>query len=234
MLQCNAIYDLTHPMTPQMYHPTGYPKFTIYETLDGEGCLSSRIDTSLHMGTHMDAPVHVMKDGLSIGEIAPARLVGPALVVDVSPGYGPDCGKNLAISAADLQAAVTSTHHSLDAGDMIIVNTGWHRLYTSEPRRYYSEFSTLSAEAGRWLAEKGVIFVGVDCCDADEERFYAKPPYAPPNHKQNFLSKGICICENVGGDVDKVLGKKLTLIVAPLRIVGPNGNASPIRLLAVE
>jgi arylformamidase len=234
MTGVSKIYDLTHPISPGMYHPDGSPVFEMYETHDVEGCCSSRISTTLHLGTHLDSPWHVYRDGVSMGEVPPDRLVGPGLVVDVSAQYGPDRGKNKAVSAADLQAAIEATGCSLDPGDMIIVNTGWHHLFKSEPERYYKEFSTLSGEAGAWLAKRGVKLVGVDCCDVDEKRFYAAKPFAPPNHSQHLLPNAICICENVGGEVDKVLGKKPLIVAAPLPILGEHGNASPIRLLALE
>lgn len=233
-MQVTEVYDLTHPVKPEMYHPDGSPIFEMYETHDVEGCSSSRISTTLHLGTHMDSPWHFYSDGPSMGELPADRFVGPGLIVDVSANYGPDKGKNMAISAADLEAAVEATGHSLDPGDMIIVITGWHRLFATAPQRYYKEFSTLSGEAGAWLAEKGVKLVAVDCCDVDEKRFFAEKPFAPPNHTQHFLPNGICVCENVGGDVDRILGRKLLIVAAPLPILGEHGNASPVRLLALE
>lgn len=233
-MKIKQVYDLCHRIKPGMYHPDGSPKFEMYETHDVEGCSSSRISTTLHLGTHLDSPWHFYKGGISMGEVPPDRLVGPGLIVDVSAQYGPDQGKNKAISAADLEAAVVATGHSLDPGDMIIVNTGWHHLFTTESERYYKEFSTLSGEAGAWLAKQDVKLVAVDCCDVDEKRFFAQKPFAPPNHAQHFLPNGICVCENVGGDVDKILGSKLLIVAAPLPILGEHGNASPMRLLALE
>ncbi len=233
-MQIKAVYDLTHRVRPEMYHPDGSPEFEMYETHGVEGCSSSRISTTLHLGTHLDSPWHFYEDGPSMGEVPADRLVGPGLIVDVSAKYGPDQGKNKAISAADLKAAVKTTGHSLDPGDMIIVNTGWHHLFTTESERYYKEFSTLSGEAGAWLAKQGVKLVAVDCCDVDEKRFFAKKPFAPPNHSQHFFPNGICVCENVGGDVDEILGWKLLIVAAPLPILGEHGNASPMRLLALE
>jgi kynurenine formamidase len=233
-MQVKAVYDLTHRITPEMFHPDGSPQFETYETHDVEGCSSSRMSTTLHLGTHLDAPWHFYSDGPSMGEVPADRLVGPGVVVDVSDKYGPDQGSNLAISAADLEAAVKATGHSLDPGDIIIVNTGWHHLYSSDPQRYYKEFSTLSGEAGKWLAGKEVRLVAVDCADLDEKRYFAEKPFKPPNHSQHLLPNGICVCENAGGDLDKILGRKLLIVAGSLPILGEHGNASPMRLLAVD
>src|SRR5690242_18573167 len=45
-----------------------------------------------HGGTHLDAPVHFHQDGASVDQIPIAKLVGPVLVVDVSPNcaHNPD------------------------------------------------------------------------------------------------------------------------------------------------
>jgi arylformamidase len=233
-MHVKAVYDLTHRITPEMYHPDGSPQFEAYETHEVEGCSSSRINTTLHLGTHLDSPWHFFSKGVPMGELPADRLVGPGLIVDVSAKYGPQRGKNLAISAADLQAAVQATGHTLEPGDIIIVNTGWHHLFTSEPTRYYKEFSTLSGEAGAWLAEQRVKLVAVDCCDADEKRYFAAKPFAPPNHAVHFLPNGILICENAGGEIDKVLGRKLLIVAGSLPIMGVHGNASPMRLLALD
>lgn len=42
---------------------------------------------STHLGTHVDAPAHVVPNGAAVGDLPLATFVGPALVVDL-PGRG--------------------------------------------------------------------------------------------------------------------------------------------------
>src|SRR3954451_24103243 len=57
-----------------------------------------------HTGTHFDAPIHWVtgRDGEDVASVAPARLVGPAVVVDKTAEVAADPGYLL--TAADLEA----------------------------------------------------------------------------------------------------------------------------------
>jgi len=49
----------------------------------GYSCNVGRLRTSMHAGTHVDAPYHYRDDGAKIDEIALDTYVGPARVVDI-------------------------------------------------------------------------------------------------------------------------------------------------------
>ena len=52
------------------------------------------IHTGEHTGTHVDAPAHWVtgKDGWTVDQVPPERLVGPAVVVDVTAEVAADPG----------------------------------------------------------------------------------------------------------------------------------------------
>lgn len=228
------IYDLTHRVEEETYHPAGFPAFQTYETMYAHGCRSARMTLSLHFATHLDAPYHFVEDGKRLDDFHIRDFIGEAVVLDLSETYGPDKAKSQAITATSLKACLKKTGLQINAGDMVIVHTGWHRVYYSNPLKYYRDFCTFSAEAGAWLAEQKVRLVGVDACDVDERKFFETPPFTPPNHSVNFLPNDIFIIENVGGEIEKVLNRRVNLIVAPLNITGPFAASSPIRLIAAK
>ncbi|MBD0323097.1 MAG: cyclase family protein, partial [Aldersonia sp.] len=90
------VLDLTAPLsseTPILHLPEPFAN-TIPASLepvsafDDAGPMWSwnNLHTGEHTGTHLDAPTHWItgRDGTSVADIPPTRLIGPAAVVDVS------------------------------------------------------------------------------------------------------------------------------------------------------
>ena len=50
---------------------------------NGQDSNSSNISTALHCGTHLDAPLHSLDEGLAIDQVALGSAIGPALVISV-------------------------------------------------------------------------------------------------------------------------------------------------------
>ena len=95
---------------------------------------------SAHLGTHADAPAHVLADGPAIGAVGIEPFLGPARVVDL-PGrgeVGPDALPPRALGAARV-------------------------LFRTRGRAF------LSALAAVRLAEKGALLVGTDALSVDPE-----------------------------------------------------------------
>ena len=61
---------------------------------------------------------------------------------------------------------------------------------------------------------------------------YQEKPFHPENHR-TLLSNDIYIIENIGGQAAELLGRRVTLIPAPMRIAGQYASGAPVRLLAV-
>ncbi|MDD5014605.1 MAG: cyclase family protein [Atribacterota bacterium] len=225
------VYDFTHKITEETYHPSGFPIFQAYENYKTQGCRSARLTIGLHFGTHLDAPFHFTENGKKLDDFHIKSLMGSAIVIDLSDKYCPEVAKSKPITIEDLENKLKEVNLEVRERDMVIINTGWHRIFSSEPLRYYRDYCTLSAEAGAWLASKKVNLVGLDACDVDEHRYFKEPPFLPPNHAKNFLPNNIFIIENVGGEIDLVLNKRIYLIVAPLNLGGFFAASSPIRLI---
>lgn len=144
-------------------------------------------------------------------------------------------------------------------GDIVIVNTGWHKYY-GDNQTYYGYSPGFYKEAGEWFAAKKVKLVGTDTQALDHPLATAMGPHGParpngllphvcaeykretgrdvledfpewePCHRA-ILSAGICGIENVGGDIDKVTGKRCTFIAMPLRWT--KGDGCMVRLVAI-
>lgn len=80
------IYDISLPITSDMTVWPGDPMVTIRQVSSlekGESSNVSQIRMSVHTGTHIDAPLHFLRDGKAIGAIPLSTFTGPALVLEM-------------------------------------------------------------------------------------------------------------------------------------------------------
>jgi kynurenine formamidase len=206
--------------------------------------------TGGHVGTHVDALSHVSHDGLLHGgvdaaaaqtggvfrelgaEHTPALLtrgvlldVAAARGVDVLPaGYG--------VTADDLEAAAERAGARPGPGDVALVRTGWARHFDNPPVYLGQQDGVPGAtpEAGRWLAEAGVVAAGADTTAFEQIQPGAGHSVLPV-HRILLVEAGINILEHLALETAAAEGlTEFVFVMAPLRIVG--GTGSPIRPVA--
>jgi len=70
--------DLTHTFDAQMpvYPGDPIPEFTQVADLHKEGYTDYQIKTGMHVGTHMDAPLHMLEGGKRLSDIAVEKFLG--------------------------------------------------------------------------------------------------------------------------------------------------------------
>ena len=90
------------------------------ETDQGYFYSSYKISTAEHGGTHLDAPIHFSRGGMSTEQIPLDRLIAPAVVVDVSARATPD----YRIDVADLEGWERE-HGLIPDGAILLLRTGW-------------------------------------------------------------------------------------------------------------
>jgi arylformamidase len=170
------------------------------------------LHTSLHAGTHVDAPWHYDDHGARLGEIDLQRLLGEALVLDVSGGEGP-------IGVAALNAAYRDVGGAIP--ERVLLHTGERDEWGTEfPRN----FRPLSAEAVAWLAENGVRVVGTDAPSVDALESKDLPVH------QACRRADLLIIESLA--LSRVAAGRFELICLPLSL--PTMDASPARALLVN
>jgi kynurenine formamidase len=116
------------------------------------GVLSQRITTTMHNGTHIDAPAHVVAGTPFIDEVPLPHFFGTGLVVSIPKK------KWESISYDDLEKAAG---HAIRPGDVLIINTGWHKKYDDNDE-YFAYCPGLVPSAADWMIEKKVKVVGHD------------------------------------------------------------------------
>lgn len=244
-------YDLSHPWG------LGTPCWPYFEDVKIERLhnmarsrvLTQRITTVMHSGTHIDAPAHVVEGTPFLEEIPLRNCFGTGVVVSIpKQKWG-------VITPEDLERA----RPQIRPGDIVIVNTGWHKYY-SDSAKYYAYGPGFYKEAGEWFVARKVKAVGIDVQALDHPLGTAIGPHGPgapagllpwacaeykretnrdvlsdfpywePCHNA-LLANGIFGFENVGGEIDRVTGKRVTFAAFPWRWVG--GDGCIVRLVAM-
>lgn len=205
------IHDVTVALRPGMFVYPGEAPFETRRTASfatGQSWNGSAISTSVHNGTHLDAPYHYFEKGKRVHEIGPDVLLGPCEVVEVR--------KKRSIEAGDLRGV------HLGYGCRVLFKTRnsgfWRR------KRFRKDFTYIGASAARLLARRGASLVGIDYLSA--ERFGIT---ADPAHKA-LLGAGCVILEGI--DLSRVEPGLYDLLCCPLKIQG--GDGAPARVFLVS
>lgn len=179
------------------------------ETVESIACRISSIRMSLHTGTHIDAPIHFVKNGKSILDIDLYNFLGYAKIFDLSK-------VEKEISCDDIKKI------AIEEDDVIFFKT--RNSSYSYDDGFRKDYVYISAEAAEMLAGKKIKTIGVD--------YFSVGGYNSSNtevHK-TFLYKDIGIIE--GLDLSNVDEGKYFFSCLPLKIDGADGT--PARAVLVE
>jgi kynurenine formamidase len=218
----------------------GMPMFVAYEGPeitrlfghDEAGAAANRIALAEHTGTHLDAPFHFDRTGLTVDLLAPdALLLRPYKKFDLAD-QAAEPGQLLDADA--LAGAAARAGFTLEPGDVAIVEMGWDRHWPSGPDSAAGAFwgrnePGLSEDACRYLAEAGVCAVASDTAGCDVPCVDGEIGFGH-GHSSWFLPRGILIVEGLRG----LAGVAPTglLVALPLKIRG--GTGSPVRVLLLD
>ncbi len=210
------LIDLSHPLEHGQLNFPFDPKISVlvHNTIDSIGYNMSQISMATHQGTHLDAPFHFYDEGKTIDQMPLDQFYGPATLVDLAPGGYLEAGTPLTVETFEPHA------DAFQPGARIIYRTGWDRMF-GDPR-FFSDFPTLTPDAARWLASRGIAMLGMDT------------PTPSTDWKEVHLillaaDVEILIVEALA-HLEK-LPAHFTFIGFPLNIAGRDG--SPIRAVAV-
>ncbi|WP_339252927.1 arylformamidase [Sporosarcina sp. FSL W8-0480] len=160
-----------------------------------------QMTTSMHTGTHIDAPFHYDDEGLKVDELPIDVYIGKARVIDVT----------------GLESVGRSDLEALDFGgaERILLKTGSRPDADVFPESY----TVLRADIGPLLKERGVRLIGIDTPSVDPE------PSKTLDAHHSLHDNGVLILENIV--LAEVEPGDYELIALPLPIKG--GDGSPVR-----
>jgi kynurenine formamidase len=223
------VIDLGHPLTATDPSWDGTPAFerSTVATFDKDGYAAGKIVVEEHFGTHLDAPAHFAKGGLTVDRIPPDRLYRPGICINVADRAAKD--PDYRVSREDI-TTFEAKHGAVPEGSVVLIATGWDRFWPDRTR-YMNErdgvkhFPGLSVEAVTYLAaQKHVAGIGIDTASID----YG-PSTAFEAHKVS-MPLGVYHIENAAR-LTSLPPTGFTVIVAPIDIAG--GSGGPTRLFAL-
>ena len=158
------LYDLSQPLNQDCFFWPYYPPFEVkyIKRKVEHGVNAQYIQTSNHMGTHLDAPRHFVTGGMTIDQIPMDWLCGPGAIVDLT-----DEMDELAVYTPEM----IESRVEVKKGDRLVLHTGWHRYaqFGDEPdeEKYVHRHPGAHPDMVPWLLEKEIHIWGVDCISTD-------------------------------------------------------------------
>ncbi|NDV28725.1 cyclase family protein [Desulfovibrio sp. JC010] len=151
--------DLTHTIKDGMpvFPGTETPRIEEVFSHEVHGFQEHRLTLFSHIGTHIDAPAHMIKDGTTLDRMETDRFVGPGVCIDCTHRNSADPH----ISIDDLAAYESEISES----DFVILNSGWYKNWGTD--KYFKHYPALTPEAARWLTDFDLKGVGVDVISID-------------------------------------------------------------------
>ena len=200
------------------------------ETEAGYFYSSYKISTAEHGGTHLDAPIHFSRGGMSTEQIPLDRLIAPAVVVDVAARATPD----YLIGVGDIEEW-ERTHGRIPDGAILLLRTGWGERWPDRLGYLGTErtgpeavaelhFPGIHPEAARWITDqRNVAAVGIDTPSIDY------------GQSTGFEAHVIIYGSNIPGfenvaNLQEIPEVGAFVVALPMKVAG--GSGGPLRIVA--
>lgn len=238
LLASGTWVDLSHEFSEEtVYWPTATPfKLDVVSaerTPAGFYYAANDIATSEHGGTHLDAPIHFAEGRQTTDQIPLDRLIGPAVVVDVTAHADENADYRLDRAALD---EWERRHGRIPDESILLVRTGWASRWPDKARYLGTtktgsagvaelHFPGIDSSAARWLAtERRVSAVGIDTPSIDYGQSKTFDTHVI------LLGANIPAFENVAS-LDRLPATGAFVVALPMKIKG--GSGGPLRIAAL-
>jgi len=205
------IYDVTVAVSDSVPIYEGDPRVAIESVRSiagGDNANVSNLCLGAHTGTHVDAPNHFIDGTRRVEDLDLAKMVGRCRVIEVD-------------------GSVTSIEpsHLPDLGyvERVLFKTRNSAFWNEPEKGFRTDFTYISPEAARVLADAGLKLVGIDYLSV--EKFGSKD-FAT---HITLLQHEIVILE--GLDLREVPAGDYEITCLPLKYVGGTGDGAPARTI---
>ena len=206
------MYDITVGISPDIPVWPGEPPVQLEQVKSikqGEEANVSHLQSGVHVGTHIDAPLHFVDGGKSVDAIPLKSLIGRAYVVDLR-------------KADVLDAATLDSANIPPRTRRLLFKTRNSEYWAKGETKFQRDFVAVDASGAEWLVKKGVKLVGVD--------YLSVAPFddGVATH-QILLNAGMVVGE--GLNLSRVSKGRYTLYCLPMKLMGSDG--APARAVLV-
>jgi kynurenine formamidase len=198
--------DLTHTFTKDMpvFPGDAAPKLLEVASVKKDGFLDHVVETSMHVGTHMDAPAHMVEGGKYLSDYSAEKFFGRGVIIDArgKKSAGPEL-----LSGIDIKK-----------NDIVLVCFGWSTEFGKD--EYYQNYPEISEALATELGKMGISILGIDTSSPD------RAPYK--THKILF-EKDILIIENLTNLESLFHYQSFEIIALPVKL---KTDSAPVRVVA--
>lgn len=174
---------------------------------EGEWYVMSDVDLMGHVGTHMESPFHCLKKGADLSQISLERLVGDAVILNLTNAKA-DAG----VTLQQVQDAAKAAG-GIRKDDIVFCRMGPTPFFATEPLK--------------WLVAQGMKMMGVDSGGVELAN---DTTHSNVNHLVLFRA-GIPLIENLA-NLDRISRPRVKVYALPVPVRGL--DAFPLRVIAVE
>jgi len=181
----------------------------VREIAKGASANVSRLECGVHIGTHVDAPIHFIEDSLGVEAIPIQVLIGRAYVVHL-----PNAS---VIDENTLEGSAIPPRTR-----RVLFRTSNSKYWADGELKFKKDFVAIDASGASWLVRKKVKLVGID--------YLSVAPFGASRETHRILlENGVTVIE--GLDLSEVRQGRYTLYCLPLKIIGSDG--APARTILV-
>tara|TARA_B100000459_G_C8520117_1_gene175771 strand:+ start:54 stop:680 length:627 start_codon:yes stop_codon:yes gene_type:complete len=204
------LFDLTLKITPELLVFPGDPHFkrkSLMNVNNGDDFSLELFHLNNHMGTHIDYPSHVIKDGKSSDDFNIENLCGEGIIIEIT--HDSD------IKASDIDET------KINSGDIVFFktrNTRDQLLY----RPFSEEYTCVMPDAAKKLLNLKVKMVGVDYINIDHDSDDGLSAH------HILLSHDVLIAEAL--ELSKIPSGRYDFTIAPIHV--NNSDGLPARIIA--
>ncbi len=171
----------------------------------GDDANLTRLDMDVHIGTHVESPLHSFFPAESIDQVPLETLIGPAVVVDC-------------VNAEVISRAVLESLRLPSGIERLLLKTTNSNFDSTA--QFQEHFVGLVPDGAQWIVEQGIKLVGIDYLSI------ARFGDGPAVHEILF-NGGATVIE--GLRLTDAMAGRYRLICLPMKLIGT--EASPARAI---
>lgn len=208
-----TFYDISLPISESIVVWPGDKSVTITQPKHlerGDDGTVSHLSLGAHVGTHVDAPAHFIKNGSLVNDIDLNILIGPAMVVE-------------ALDTDVLSAGVIKNLSISDGIERVLFRTRNSEQWETNYHEFNKDYVGITEDGALWLVSKGIRLVGMDYLSV------ATFDEVTTTHR-SLLQAGIVLVE--GLNLSRIAAGIYDFICLPLKIEGAEG--APARAILMD
>lgn len=208
------ILDLSHKIENGMPLFPGTPNIKITDlfTVEKDGFAQKELNILTHVGTHMDAPAHMIGGGKTLDQFMISKFTGKACLI---PFRHDD------LDGQDQEVYLSQFEDLIRDCDFVLLHTAWSEKWGSP--EYFKNYPALDLKGAQYLNGFHLSGIGLDAIsiDLEENKEYEV------HHE--LLGNDMIIIENLC-HLDQIRAQTFKFTAFPLHITDADG--SPVRAVA--